>query len=91
MPVTDTINMINAMTAAGGSPLFTEIPGGGHDIWEQVYTDAQTQEFGLYNWLFSQQNLNPSVPEPGTFVMAATGALGLGLAAWRRRNRRSAA
>lgn len=89
VPVTDTINMINAMTAAGGSPLFTEIPGGGHDIWEQVYGDAQTQEFGLYDWLFAQHNTNtPWVPEPGTWGMAATAALGFGIAAWRRRGGR---
>ena len=44
-------NMFAALTAAGGSPRYTEIPGAGHVIWGPIYTDNGNQ---LYPWLFSQ-------------------------------------
>jgi len=80
-------NMINALIAAGGDPRYTELPGGGHDIWWDIYKDASLHEYGLYEWMFSQQNPNAlpiNVPEPSGVVLAAI-ALGALLAARRRR------
>jgi len=38
--------MITAVRNAGGAPEWTILKGGGHDIWDTVYTDAD-----LYRWL----------------------------------------
>ena len=42
-------DMIAAITAAGGHPLYTEIPGAHHDIWVRVYSDHT-----FLAWLFAQ-------------------------------------
>lgn len=60
------IEMEQALLAAGGSPRLTILPGIGHDLPKEVYIDSQ-QTF--YPWLFSQV----LVPEPAS--------LGLGLLA----------
>lgn len=79
--VDDTRGMIDAMRAAGGSPRYTEIAGGGHAIWNDVYVDSSNT---LYPWLFAQSRdgasalgeaspveaamvaASDAVPEPGT-------------------------
>jgi predicted peptidase len=53
IPVRTTRNMINALRNAGGNPLYTEVPGGGHEIWDSVYAEPQ-----LYQWLFAQHQLS---------------------------------
>jgi predicted peptidase len=96
VPESATTDMIQALRDAGGSPRFTEIAGGGHEIWDGVYGDASNT---LYPWLFAQQRdgtadflpaaaaLVPApsaVPEPGTVaVLAIAGVALLG----RRRTR----
>jgi predicted esterase len=76
--------MINAIVQAGGSPLYTEIPNGRHDIWPAVYGN----QFGLYEWMFAQQNLTPSplltVPEPSGWALAC---MSLALLGWVKRKR----
>jgi len=75
VPVQYSRNMVNAITAAGGHPLYTEIPGGPHGIWDNVYNDINTNQYGLYEWMFSQslgsnaQNL--AVPEVSGLWMIA--------------------
>ena len=73
VPVQYSRNMVNAITAAGGHPLYTEIAGGPHDIWGNIYNDYHTNKYGLYDWMFSQ-SLSPAasiaaVPEVSTFWM----------------------
>jgi len=49
VPVERTREMIDAVRAVGGNPLYTEYSSGGHGIWGKAYnTDA------LYDWMFSQ-------------------------------------
>jgi predicted peptidase len=79
--VSNTRNMITALNNAGGHPLYTEIPGGSHEIGIQIYNDAATQQYGLYDWMFAQTNPNAalavSIPEPSTLCLGlfAAGAL----------------
>ena len=48
-------SMFNAVDQLGGGSLYTEIHGGPHGIWAPIYSDWQTDEHGLYPWLFRQQ------------------------------------
>jgi len=63
VPVTCSRDMIAAIEAAGGSPLYTEYPTGGHMIWSRAYNEPE-----LYEWMFAQ-----SVPEPSALALLATG------------------
>ncbi len=47
--------MIAAIKAAGGTPRFTEVRGGGHAIWGPAYRN----EDGLLPWLFEQKRKKP--------------------------------
>ena len=38
-------------TAVSGSTRYTELPGWGHDIWEQIYGNSDT---AMYDWMFAQ-------------------------------------
>ncbi len=67
VPVEETRSMIDAIRAAGGDPLYTEYPDGGHQVWGRAYNESQ-----LYTWMFSQV-----VPEPATLSLLAVGALAL--------------
>jgi len=49
-PVQLSRNVIASIKEAGGSPLYQEFPGKGHDIWNQVENTP-----GLLKWLFSQE------------------------------------
>ena len=57
VPVTDTRNMIQALQDAGGNPKYTEVPNGGHVIWDPIYQDASHT---LYPWLFAQSRPAPA-------------------------------
>jgi len=57
---------------AGGTPQYTEIPRGGHNIWNPIYSDWETGTYGLYPWLFSQ---SLPVPEPSTTILVLLGSL----------------
>lgn len=91
--VNNSRNMVNALINAGGSPLYTEIPTGGHDIWHSVYADAQIGQYGLYDWLFAQSKSSGTpgpllTPEPAGVTLTASAAVAC--AAWlaaRRRRR----
>jgi len=61
VPVSATRDTIQALRDAGGNPLYTEVAGGKHTIWEPIYDDYSHT---LYPWLFSQ--VNPNVPVGGT-------------------------
>lgn len=69
VPVSSTRNIINAIRAAGGSPLYTEVAGGGHVIWNPIYYDASHT---LYAWMFAQHRATPAglpmVTEPEVVV-----------------------
>lgn len=76
--------IIIAIRSAGGNPMYGELAGAGHNIWQPLYDDAPSSATRgqLYDWMFSQQ----AVPEPTTAVLIAP--LALGLLARRRPNRR---
>jgi predicted peptidase len=91
VPDSGTINMVNALIAAGGSPEATYAGGKGHSGWDEFYQarygtesfawyawDNSQGEF-FYQWMFSQTN---PVPEPATMGLMAIGAFLL-----RRRSR----
>lgn len=50
VPVQRSRSMVEAITAAGGTPKFTEYPGVGHNSWSKTYASPETWE-----WLFAQQ------------------------------------
>jgi predicted peptidase len=50
VPISATRDMIGALRSAGGDPKYTEVAGGGHVIWDDVYANGN-----LYDWLFDQQ------------------------------------
>jgi predicted peptidase len=43
-------NMVAAIKAAGGKPIYTEYPGVGHNSWSAAYADPKMME-----WLFAQK------------------------------------
>lgn len=50
VPVAQTRNMVAAIKAAGGSPLYSEYPTIGHDSWTNAYLEPE-----LLPWLFAQK------------------------------------
>jgi predicted peptidase len=42
--------MIAAIKAAGGTPIFSVLPGVGHDSWTQAYRNP-----AVLDWLFAQR------------------------------------
>jgi predicted peptidase len=55
--------MIDAVRAAGGDPLYTRYESGGHLICGKVFSTPE-----LYDWMFAQ-----SIPEPSSFLMILLG------------------
>jgi predicted peptidase len=49
VPVKRSRDMVAAITAAGGHPKYTELPGVGHGAWAVTYIKPE-----LWDWLFSQ-------------------------------------
>jgi len=50
VPVQRSRTMIAALRAAGGRPIYSELPGVGHDSWTPAYRDSF-----VLDWLFSQR------------------------------------
>ena len=50
VPVDRSRTMIAAVKAAGGRPIYSELPGVGHDSWTAAYRDGF-----VLDWLFSQR------------------------------------
>ena len=50
VPVTDSREIVKAISAEGGTPKYTEFPGVGHDSWSKAYSDPQS-----WDWLFRQK------------------------------------
>ena len=50
VPVTESRRAAEALKAAGGDVRYTEIIGGGHDVWDLAYGSPQ-----LVDWLFAQR------------------------------------
>jgi predicted peptidase len=65
VPVSASRDMIAAIKAAGGHPLYTEFPNAGHAVWDMVYSTSGNSDrvVGFFPWLFSQRNQMPEVPE----------------------------
>lgn len=76
LPVSRSRNFVSVLEAAGGTPRYTEIAGGGHVIWSPIYSDWQHGTFGLYEWMFAQATAQP-IPEPSSIVLLTVGLLGL--------------
>jgi predicted peptidase len=69
VPVSGSRDMIGAIEASGGSPLYTEYPTGGHIIWDTAYATPD-----LIPWTFAQHRTlveENIVPEPGVMIWAA--------------------
>ncbi len=49
IPVEESRGMIDALRAAGGSPLYTEFPGVGHNSWDAAYAIPE-----LFDWMLAQ-------------------------------------
>ncbi len=49
VPVVRSREMISAISAAGGRPIYTEYPGVNHDSWTQTYKSRY-----LWDWMFAQ-------------------------------------
>jgi len=55
VPVSGSRDMIDAISAAGGNPRYTEFPGAGHGVWGYVYSlGASGNATDFFPWLFSQ-------------------------------------
>ena len=50
VPVSGSRDMIAALTKAGATPLYTEIPKGGHGVWNIALADPK-----MFEWLFAQK------------------------------------
>jgi len=50
VPVARSRSMIAAVRAAGGRPVYSELPGVGHDSWTPAYRDPF-----VLDWLFTQR------------------------------------
>ena len=50
VPVALSRSMIAALKAAGGTPIFSELPGVGHDSWTPAYRNP-----AVLDWLFAQR------------------------------------
>ncbi|MGW8257029.1 MAG: carboxylesterase family protein [Thermoguttaceae bacterium] len=75
VPVEYSREMIAAIRAAGGDPLYTEYHSTSHNAWKMAYNEPE-----LYDWMYSQ-----AIPEPGTWILLASAAASLLLLKRRRR------
>jgi predicted peptidase len=50
VPIDGSLEMLNAVLAAGGDARFTSYPGVGHDAWTPAYATPE-----LYTWLLEQR------------------------------------
>lgn len=66
VPASATRQMIDAIRAAGGHPLDSEVPDMGHDVWKVAYNDNH-----LYEWM-----LAPSATIPTGTAAAVAGSPG---------------
>jgi predicted peptidase len=55
VPVSGSRDMIQAITKAGGHPLYTEYPNDGHDLWDPGKVYSPTSDPAFFAWLFSQK------------------------------------
>ncbi|TDL83034.1 prolyl oligopeptidase family serine peptidase [Peribacillus frigoritolerans] len=49
IPIRESLDMVNAIKAAGGNVKFTSYPEAGHDSWTAAYNDPE-----FYEWLLKQ-------------------------------------
>jgi predicted peptidase len=54
VPVELSRSMIEAIVAAGGAPIYSELPGVGHDSWTPAYRNP-----AVLDWLFAQRRRRP--------------------------------
>jgi predicted peptidase len=71
VPVGESRSMVDALRSAGGDVKLTEIKGGGHAIWDDIYTDAGGQ---LYDWLFEQKLRGDADADPVITPAAPVGS-----------------
>ena len=56
VPLSGSLDMVQALEKAGGKPKFTVYPDAGHDSWTETYNNPE-----LYKWLLEQKR---AAPEP---------------------------
>ena len=54
VPVACSRRLVAALTKAGVTPLYTEFPGAGHEVWGRVFADSS-----VWRWLFRQRRGEP--------------------------------
>jgi poly(3-hydroxybutyrate) depolymerase len=75
VPTRESLQMIDAIRAAGGHPLNTEVPDVGHDVWRIAYNDNR-----IYEWMLAPSATIPSAApssvaaSPGAGNPAAAGS-----------------
>jgi predicted peptidase len=55
VPVAAAREMVEAVRQAGGTIYYTEVKGGGHNVWDHAYDNLE-----LWRWLFSQKRGTPT-------------------------------
>lgn len=45
VPFQQSVDMVNALKAAGGDPIFTQVVGGTHDVWTSIFEDDGFYKF----------------------------------------------
>jgi predicted peptidase len=58
-PVEGARNMVQALSAAGGRPIYTEYAGVGHDAWTPTFDNRI-----MWDWLFAQRRKLETLSEP---------------------------
>ena len=59
VPVSGSREMIEALKKAGADPKYTEVPHGGHGVWNQAFDDPK-----LHEWIFAQRKAASGKPQP---------------------------
>lgn len=59
VPASGSREMIEALKKAGAVPKYTEIPNGGHGVWNQAFDDPK-----LHEWIFAQRKAASGKPQP---------------------------
>jgi predicted peptidase len=57
IPLRESSVLVRELTSAGGHAQLTVLPGGGHEIWQDVYTNPE-----VVNWMLAQSKLTSSEP-----------------------------
>jgi predicted esterase len=72
VPASVSLRMVEAVRAAGGRVLYTEVPGDGHDIWLRVYDSDVVLDWMLARDVDGHELESIELPEADPTVIEAT-------------------